>query len=270
MRLLTIFLLVLLASCGNELSVKKDIPEQVLPGDWLVLYAEHKLKGLGQREIYGRLQDSIIEAKGLKLVSFYTDHKFRQLDNPDANGTWAMNGNRITIRNGGKGFDNFKTAFLEFSHDTLQIIEYVDAEGEKIKLIWNLKKIDQPRLFTTRNNAWRRKASKPETDEEIKARLAEMLDYYSYYYQLIAKESIYFIKARVPLPFNYYQHAMGMRPLTGNSEFEKFFYDNEQARKAYEFLARAMAALKDKFPRGNNFVEEYGEFMGKMALAIKP
>jgi hypothetical protein len=273
MRTLTTTIsLLLLVSCGSISKKDKTSsdPAAVLPGDWLVLYAEHKLKGPDQRDIYGRKQDSIIEAKGLKLISFSNDHSFIQMDYPDTRGNWKLtDAKEIEVKGAGNGFDNFKTEFLGFARDTLQIVEYAEMEGEKVKLIWNLKKVDQPRLFTARNNNWRKKPSATESDEQLRSRLSDILDYYSHYYKLVAKESIYFIQTRVPLPFSYYQHAMGMKSFVENSDFTKLFFDNEQASKAYRLLTATMNSLNNEFPRKENFVEEYAEFMGKMAERIK-
>lgn len=268
--LTTTFCLLLLFSCGSIGKKDAKDPAALLPGDWLVLYAEHKLRGPDQREVYGRKQDSIIEAKGLKLVSFSGDHSFVQLDYPDTRGNWKVNESKEVVVNGaGKGFEHFKSEFLKFSGDTLQVVEYAQMEGEKIKLIWHLKKVDQPRLFTGKNNSWRKKPSAGESDEQIQSRLADILDYYSHYYKLVAKESIYFIQTRVPLPFSYYQHAMGMKPFVENSNFTALFFDKEQASKAYRLLSTTMNSLSEEFPRKENFVEEYGEFLGKMAIKIK-
>lgn len=266
MQRLILLLLIGLVSCSSP--IKKKNTEEILPGDWLVLYADHKLTNRKQREIYGRYQDSILNGKGLKLLSLIKDKSFQQLDELELRGKWAVENNQLLINNGGAGFEHFKTDLTDFKNDTLQITEHVQLEGESIRLVWNLKKVDAPGLFSTKNNAWRKKPTAPEKVEEIEHRVIEMLQYYSRYYKLVAKESIYFIRNRVALPFNYYQHAMSLKPFDAQSDFSKLFYDASQAQMAHALLQMATVLAESDYPGGTNFVDEYAEFMKILAVKV--
>lgn len=267
MRFFFAFLLLLLVSC--RLSPGKEQPDGVVTGNWLVLYADHELKNQQQRQVYGRIQDSVIAAKGLKLVSFFEDGSFRQMDSLQSNGRWVLSpGKEFYVIRGGNGFDDFKSGFLSYEKEVMKIAENVHAGGETIRLVWFLKKIKETDLFEDRNNDWRRKPVEPESDPEIKTRLAAMLRYYSAYYKLVQKEASYFIGTRVILPFNYYQHAMGIKPFDSRSDFTQQFFNTEQAEEAYGYLNKTMRRLDDQYPDLQNYVAEYAGFMELMAKEI--
>jgi hypothetical protein len=52
-------------------------------GKWIVLLADHQWKNGDQRQIYGRMQDSVIGARTLKLVTFFDKGSFQQIDCPE-------------------------------------------------------------------------------------------------------------------------------------------------------------------------------------------
>lgn len=265
--LIVALLLLCLVSCNSK-SEQEKLRED-LTGDWLVLYADHKLTNDEQREIYGRIQDSIISMRGLKLVSFHKDGIFQQLDNPDKKGKWGVSGKDIYIDGAGEGFTDFKTEFFDYKDNTLRTVEYMRKDGESFKLVWHMKKTDGTSLFRESNNSWRKKPAKPETEEEMKTRLAEILKYYSDYYKLVSKESSYFIPSRIVLPLQFYQHAMGLKEFDYQSPFGQLFYDSTQAVQAYQYLDHTFDKLNDEFPSRENFVDEYAVFMEMMSKAIK-
>jgi hypothetical protein len=264
--LIVALLLLCIVSCSpasQQDKLKKD-----LTGDWLVLYADHKLTNDEQRALYGKMQDSIIAMRGLKLVQFFGDGSFLQLDSLGKKGRWTIADNNIYIIEGGKGFNNFKTEFFDYKDDILRTVEYVNKEGNSIKLVWHLKKINGSSLFKDNKNAWRKKPQEPETDEQIKKRLSDMLGFYADYYRLLSKESSYFIPARVIIPFNFYQHAMGLKEFDGESAFARLFNNQEQAQKAYYYLNVAMTRLTDQYPKGGSFVDEYANYMEMLSNEV--
>jgi hypothetical protein len=265
--LIVALLLLCLVSCNNK--SEQDQLREDLAGNWLVLYADHKLINDEQRGIYGRMQDSIISIRGLKLITFYDDGSFQQLDRLDKKGKWGISGKEIYIDDGGEGFDDFKTEFFDFKENTLRTVQYIREKDESFKLVWHLKKVSGSSLFKENTNTWRRKPGKPETDEEIKTRLSAMLKYYADYYELVSKESSYFIPSRIVMPFQFYQHAMGLTPFNDKTPFGKLFYDSTQANTAYLYLDHTFDKLKSEFPSKENFVDEYAIFMGMMGEEIK-
>ncbi|HYO22556.1 MAG TPA: hypothetical protein VER36_09125 [Flavisolibacter sp.] len=270
MSLIKIICILLLCSfflsCGSQ---KQDGPD-ALTGNWLILYPDHRLKTYSEREVYGKYQDSLLSLYGLKLIALESNGHFREVDSVGAGaGKWIYgNDSLLKIQEGGKGFNPFNARFTSLENDTLQVTQYLPLEGERIKVVWHLKKIDEANsaasLFSTTANDWRRKPSAPETPAAMRKRLASMLDYYGEYFLLVSKEAIYFSPARVPLPFHYYQHAMGMKQQM-NADFKRLFFNEQDAQQAFILLEQAMTARTIAFPRGDNFVTEYGQFLKKLA-----
>lgn len=221
--------------------------------------------------MYGAHQDSIVSLYGLKLISFKADGFFVETDSilkPPGKWTFTKD-SLLRIQEGGRGFNPFTTLFQSFDNGTLQLIQHLPLDGEKIELVWHLKKIenDAAQLFEPSANEWRRKPTAPETGKEMRKRVASMLNYYSDYFKLIGKEAIYFSPARVPLPFRYYQHAIGLNADLSPA-FRNLFYNEADAAKAFAILQQAMRDANE-FPRDDNFVIEYGLFIKQMAGKIK-
>lgn len=260
------FVWLLLASCGAS---KKDLRTSIA-GNWLILYPEHKLASMHQREVYGRHQDSLIKLYGLKLIALGEDGAFHDLEDVDARaGNWLVTTDSLLkIREAGKGFNPFNSQFTSFQKDELLLTQYLPLEDEKVKLVWHLKKIGSDNkagyLFTPEANAWRRKPAMPESDKDLRKRLSQVLTYYGDYFALVGKEAIYFSPARVALPLRYYQHGVGMRP-ENRPDFNDFFYNEVDATKAYQLLERSVATLHGDFPSAENFVLEYGLFLTKLS-----
>ena len=170
-----------------------------------------------------------------------------------------------------KGLENFRGTIVGIINDTILIEEMVRINNESIKLIWHLKKIssasDGADLFKKQNNLWRQRPVKNETEKEIKERLVAMLKYYSLYFKVVAKESIYFSPVRVFLPFTYYQHGIG---LTGYSDdFVKCFFDRADAEKGYHAIKEAFERTSSvDFPSGDNYVIEYSKYFQRLAGVI--
>ncbi|MEO5564086.1 MAG: hypothetical protein ABIR18_11640, partial [Chitinophagaceae bacterium] len=150
----------------------------------------------------------------------------------------------------------------------LQLQEDVIANSESIKLIWVLKKLDRLELMSPENNAWRKKSGKQESEKELRKRLGTILDYYSTYFDLVAKESSFFIAKRVILPLQYYQHAIGTFPYDPESNFANLFFNNEQGEQAYGYLKSMIDGLSDKYPSKNNYVEEYSKYLKQVSFAV--
>jgi hypothetical protein len=258
----------LISSCKGKQTEQEKF-QYIVEGDWLIIAPDHKLENDKQREIYGKIQDSVIDSKALKLVRFSDDGSFHQVDHPEQKGKWAVSPEQdLFIGNGGDGFQDFKSKFLDFTDNKLRVTEYINTRNEKIKLVWHMKKIFSPELVKPEYNTWRKKATAKQSEKELRQRLSTILQYYASYYKLVADESIFFIGGRVVLPFNYYQHGMGILPYNPQSEFAKLFYDNEQAEEAYGYLNNTMDNLKGEYPSGKNYVDEYSMLMGRLAKAI--
>jgi len=248
-------------------------PSEAIRGNWLIIFPDHRLKTTQEREVYGRHQDSIVSLYGLKLVSLSATGTFTEIDSVlKPPGRWTFtNDSLLRIQEGGRGFNPFTAAFKKFDKDTLQVIQNLALGGEKIKLVWHLKKIEDDgegaMLFDVAYNNWRKRPTAPEPSATMRKRLAAILDYYATYFTLISKEATYFVPVRVPLPLHYYQHGIGMNSNLSPA-FKALFYNEADAAKAYAILQQGMRST-DVASTGDNYVVEYGLFLKKMAEALE-
>jgi hypothetical protein len=264
-----LFILLGFISCVN-IQDKVFDPQKEIEGDWLILYPKHILKNDAQRKIYGVAQDSIVNLFGLKLISFTDKGQFLQVDSLfGVQGNWKVKDTtHLEVRSVGKGFELFNGNIVGIINDTILIEQMVPIDRENIKLIWHLKKMGTENggtaLFKRDNNLWRQRPQKKENEAEIKSRVVKMLKYYSLYFKVVSKESIYFSPARVSLPFTYFQHGVGLKMF--DNDFEKCFFDTDDARKGYQLLKNAFEETKSlDFPSGSNFVIEYSEYFQRLA-----
>ncbi len=269
--LLTIFFL---SSCAM-LEQKQQDYGVAIRGNWLILYPDHDLLDAKQRKIYSAVQDSIVGLFGLKTISFNGDGSFVQTDSIlQTPGKWHFNeeSKSLFIRNAGKGLDFFKSELVGIRKDTMRIIEEINVQGEKLKITWFLKRIvdkKNEKLYDKRTNWWRQHEASASTGR-LREKVKAMLDYYAVYYEMISKESSYFVQARVFLPVSYYQHSMALKPFNETGRFSQLFYNEEQAREGHAILSSAMDKVSDqRFPSGKDFVIEYAMYLKRLAEAIE-
>jgi hypothetical protein len=260
------FVCLLFVSCNPS---EKDLAKS-LAGNWLILYPDHQLTTTRQREVYAKYQDSILALFGLKLITLDANGTFNEMDSVEkAPGKWMITEDSLLkIREGGKGFNPFNTALTNLRDSEVLLTQYLPLQDEKIKVVWHLKKIEEDsvmaKLFSAEANAWRKKPSSPQSTEALKKRLASILNYYANYFDLVGSASAYFAPVRVPLPFRYYQHAIGLKTEMP-AAFVNLFYSQAEAATAYEWLAQALTVFKDDFSWGGNLVQEYSAFLKKLA-----
>ncbi|MET0464184.1 MAG: hypothetical protein ABW007_13560 [Chitinophagaceae bacterium] len=268
----------LLSSCKNE--KKKTAPAKgstPVSGQWILVYPQEILVSDDQKAAYALAQDSIVNLFGLKLVSFVDNGNFIQADSSLTKpGTWLEKENgQILIDQGGLGFENFRGEIVGVDIKTMKISQDLKIEDQTIPVVWHFKRlnIDQAKnLLSEKANWWRKKPAAAETDTAIKIRITRMLEYYSAYFTLVSEESSYFSMERVPLPFNYYQHAIGLKSFKKVSPaFLNMFYNEADGQRAYKMLESGMikrAKLKD-YPSGKDYVIEYAMYMKKLAEEIE-
>lgn len=264
----------MLLSCKEDTKISDD----KLEGGWLVLYPNHKQLDSDERKSYATVQDSVVGLLGLKVLRFDEAGKFYQADSlykNDGEGEWKLLPEAVVhIANAGKGLNVFYGKDAVINKDTLKMAEKIDAGEQQVSIVWNLKKITDKKfdpLFTDEGNNWRKKANAGEDKTAITKRVLAMLHYYSLYYELVSKESAFFVSQRVHLPFKYYQHGVGMVPFNNESSFSSYFYNEEQALEAYEIISTGMSQFSKygKYPSGKNYVIEYSMFMSKMKETIE-
>ncbi len=272
MRYLSVCLIIPLVffSCN---SADKNNPEAILPGNWFVLYPEEELQTRKQEEVYAATQDSLTNLKCLKLLRFSDKGAFNQLDSISITGTWNMKeAGVVQVAGGGQGFDRFQTRFTSYDKGVLKLTELADARGEKLKLVWHLLRIEKggaTALFDEAKNKWRYKAVKQESENEIRERLIQMLEYYAAYFQLIADESSFFMPSRVILPLKFYQHGIGLKTFDPESKFAQLFYSTEQAKFASYVLEGAIDRAKFDFKDNSSYSKEYVKMLEELAREVR-
>jgi hypothetical protein len=263
-----LFLLLLFFYCCQS-SKQSDSLNDVIAGNWFIIYPDEENLDKEQEKIYGRIQDSLVTLKGLKLVSFMPNGDFVELDSLPKKGRWGIKENEVVyVAGAGKGFNDFKTTVSHFEKGDLQLTETVSADGRKMNITWHLKKLDKGEpatLFDADKNKWREKPNASESDTDVKKRLVAMLRYYAIYFKLIAKESSYFMPSRVMLPIGFYQHAISVKAFDAESKFVKLFYSLEQGRMAHTMLKGSVERVTFSFKEKNSYSEEYSLMLGELA-----
>ncbi len=272
MRLFTALCCLFFISCSGS---SESSLGQGAEGNWLILYADHSLFDAKQAEKYAPLQDSIVDLYGLKLMQLLPGGVFVEMDSLHAPpARWDIfQDKRLLIAEGGKGFELFVGDFISMKNDKLKLLQKVVVGRDTLPLTWAWKKVrdEEPAsvLFDSTHNSWRQKSMVAENDAALKKRLAGMLKYFAIYFDYISAEAIYFMPRRVPLPFNYYAHAVGLKNAGKIDKFKKYFYSEADAMSAYNILKTTMGNVKEKFPEKDNFVEEYAAYFLQMQKALE-
>ncbi len=240
-----------------------------------MLYPKLESDNQRQEDVYAKLEDSLVTLKGVKLVSFLESGVFIQWDSTLLKGKWGtVNENEVVVSRAGKGFENFKAVYSGMEDDMLKLTEFISVNGEKLKLVWHLKKITSGKtagLFDPEKNKWRTVPGKDETEEEMKQRLSQMLSYYSIYFKLISDESSYFMPVRIMLPVKFYQHAIGMKEYDTAHRFTSLFHSAPQAKKGFDLLKKAVNSTRYDLPDDikNSYSYEYSLMLEKLSEEIK-
>lgn len=260
-------------SCG---SYDKTITGKDIIGNWLVVSSEPQFDEtiMIQKEDYQSLKDSLIGPRGLKLISIMDKGLFRQVDSSYAlPGSWLFNEKtrQIFVNNAGPGFKSFSGYVQGCYKDTMSIVETLNLPIHPMTVIWHFKKItESPEadLFAPANNQWRIKPNHPEDDAALRKKVSDMFHYYAVYFTMVSREASYFVPRRVLLPVKYYQHGVGMRDYATADNFKALFYNDEDARKAYDIVEHAVR-IEKKYPSGKDYVDEYALYFGQLEKALK-
>lgn len=268
-----LFLLILFLSGCTDAGNKDSVYDK-MTGNWFILYPEENLNNEEQRKIYAAIQDSLVNEKGLKAVTLLENGQFIQWDSTILYGKWGViDEKQVVISGGGKGFTNFKTSFAAGKKDIALLTEHINTSGERIELVWHLKKITEGKaetLFLPEKNNWRIRPAAAETEAAMKKRLSEMLHYYAVYFKLISEESSYFMPMRVMLPLRFYQHAIGMREFDEHHRFVSMYASVEEAKKAYGILKETVNSSGNNYPdtKADSFSLEYSQMLEHLAEEI--
>ena len=161
-------------------------------------------------------------------------------------GKWIMNDQvkPITIK---FNFTNGEIEFYQLAYLMPYEMKLARMDGEK-KMVIDLaseaiRHIDQKEdPFSVSNNVWRFKPSRPESDEQIKARLKSCIHFFVLFYDQkihAGSEAVSFVG--LPSCFKWYGGGIFLQKKNElQSKWINTFYNKEQAMKAYELAEKLM------------------------------
>ncbi len=261
--------LLVLVSCninGEESAVKKAVT-----GNWIILYPDEAALSQQQLQNYGPVQDSLVRLYGLRLLQFKKDGSFTEPDHYfDAPGSWELfQDKKLIVKSALPGFELYIASLQSYKANKLRLLTTIAGNNDSLPIFWVLKKIesDDPanELFAEKINRWRKHPANAENETELKARLKQMLEWSALYFETVANEAIYFSPGRVVLPFNYYAHAVFIKPLKNAPDFAAAFYNETNAMQALQLLNAARTKLHGKYPQHKSYVKEYARHFRDIA-----
>jgi hypothetical protein len=116
-------------------------------------------------------------------------------------------------------------------------------------------------LMAYQANEWRIPPIQKETDQQIRQRVKSMIDYLESYFSLVGYKHLRnFSTQMAKEPIQYYQHGMGLRPESELSpEFVRYFYDKEDALKAYKIIESLFQSMEFPPSDGKSYSAEYAK-----------
>lgn len=262
-----ILLFVFACKSGKKENEKADS----ITGGWLVLDASYQLKGKEERIHFRNKQDSLAGFITLVPIYFRSDSSFMQPDSINLKGKWSMSKDSIfSISNGGAGFENCVAKISRYAHQEMELTQPVQTELGSKNIIWILRRLEgaDTSLFAAEKNNWRIKPKAPETDKQLRQRLASMLGYYIAYFEFVEKKADFFSSYRLLVPLETLQGDMDMAPFEEAKYFIHCFFDNKQAKQAYDELSRV---LHDTYfwTGADSYLIEYVDYMKKIKTALE-
>lgn len=269
-----LLLLCLLGSCVTKKS--NDLQSNVV-GNWLLLNMVPESPYVDSSFLPS--EDSLTQLYTHKLISLQEEGIFTDIDSfYNQPGKWLVVDNKhLAIAKAGRGFELFVTDFVDYDDEKqlLRLRQKISKGNaiDSVAVIWQLKKIEPDhssfKLFAGSSHSWRKKTLTPESEAAIQERLSKMLLYYGEYFELISAESDFFVTWRIPLPFRFYAHGVGLKTLDKTPHFETFFYDAADAAKAIHLIENAMRTNTAAYPKRDTYTLEYAAYLKMLAIELK-
>lgn len=270
--------LLLLCSLGACVSQKSNDLQSNVQGNWLLLNMRAEAPYVDSSFLPS--EDSLTQIYTHKLIKLDADGVFIDLDSMfNQLGKWLVVDNKhLAIAKAGRGFELFVSEFVDFDHEKklLRLRQKISKGNgiDSVAVIWQLKKIEPThnyhKLFTDSTQSWRKKSLVPQSEAVIKKRLSEMLFYYADYFELISAESDFFVTWRIPLPFRFYAHGVGLKTLDKAAGFQQFFFDANDAQKAIILIEQVMNNKKLSYPKRETYTLEYAAFLRMLGTDLDP
>ncbi|MFL5744020.1 MAG: hypothetical protein ACJ751_05110 [Niastella sp.] len=271
-----------LSSCQfyNE---KEGLPftKDSLMGNWMLIRVTNSAKIVsGNSDALYEYRDSVMAPlnKSLELTAFNFQPKgIVTIDDgkiEESTGQWYINDNKQILLQYKYLVEQDKSLFTirHYWHDSLRLQNPIGKNQDTLFVNYILQKLrtndSVPDLFDPALNKWRTKPTQPESDEAIKARLKQVIDYYSGYFANISGNRIpYFNIEKLLCPIKFYSGGIGMKKFKAADDWTKVYYDSTDAHKAHGMLDEAFDKLKGYPDRGGNFAAEYAASL-KMLVKV--
>ena len=272
-----------LTSCQSY-NAKEGLPftKDSLMGNWMLIRVTNSVKvESGNSELLYEYRDSVLQpiVKSLELTAFNFQPKgVVTLDEgkiETSTGNWAFTDKKELLMQYKFLVEKDKSRFIvkHYWQDSLRLENAIGKNQDTLYVNYIFQKLrtndSVPDLFEPALNKWRTKPAQPESDAALKARLKQVINYYSGYFANISGNSIpYFNIEKLLCPIKFYSGGIGMKKFKAEDEWTKVFYDSTDAHKAHGMLDQAFDNLKGYPEHGRNYAQEYAEALKMVADAL--
>jgi hypothetical protein len=270
--LLVLFVTTTLTSCQSY-NAKEGLPftKDSLMGNWMLIRVINSVNVVSENgEALYTYRDSVLApvVKNLELTAFYFQPKgVVTIDEgkiEKSTGNWAFTDKKELLMQYKFLLEKDKSRFIvkHYWHDSLKLENNIGKKDDTLYVTYILQKLRTndsiPDLFDPTLNKWRTKPTQPESDAAIKARMKQVISFYSGYFgNLFYNRVPYFNIEKLLCPIKFYSGGIGMKKFKANDEWTKVFYDSTDAHKAHGMLDQAFDKLKGYPDRGGNYSQEY-------------
>jgi len=261
-----------LISCQSY-NAKDGLPftKDSLMGNWMLIRVNSsaKIESYNGDAIY-TYRDSVVTpiVKNLELTAFnfqpkgvvtIDDGKIEKFT-----GNWTFTDKKELLMQYKYLIEKDKSRFtvLHYWNDSLKLENVLGKNQDTLFVTYILQKLrtndSVPDLFDPALNKWRTHPAQPESNEAIKARLKQVINYYSGYFANVSYNRVpYFKMEKLLCPIKFYSGGIGMKKFRAADEWTKVFYDSTDAHKAHGMLDQAFDNLKGYPERGRDYAQEY-------------
>ena len=181
-------------------------------------------------------------------IVFMTDSTF--LENPAGEmtyGKFKLDGSTVTADFDDGRHANYKIEMLSPDSLLLTRLENKHSSFLNYKATHTYWKNAEKCSFAKENYQWVKKPAKPETDQEIKNRAKNCVQFYAYYFQgFVNGEAQKINFEALPCCFNWYQGGIFIQSeKTLDKKWKNCFYSEEQAFTARQLLQDALSKKYD-------------------------
>lgn len=240
-------------------------PADPLLATWKIVRVTYEPSGRATPESIERGRQIQGMSSNLQNSTFalYSEQRsaFFSTKTPYRQGTWSREGDRMELTLGESG-SVYGFEIVEQDENTLVLILLATrtSDGELVISCQKSQQFlhDGVDLLSPAENIWRIKPTRKETEEQVKARAIQHLDYLIMYFEGVkANKQGYFETGIISSPFVFYSHGLGLSLETPFAlRWRESYFDEENADQAFTHLRAALRSVK-KYPRADTLTEEY-------------